>query len=396
MGDIAFTDVLFFIAIFPDKIGGMELFARQLAIELGNRGRSITFCFSTAPSESANPLFDLPNTQLVYLKQQKGFNLSTARNLWGLIRRVRPTTVVYSFGSIVSPLPWICRLAGIKCAIYNDHASRVPGGRSFGTAMRFAARCLTQPINSVIAVSEFVASSSINEKLHNAPTVTILNGVDLVRRKHSATREEFLKSYGIPQQRRIVSQLSWQIKEKGVDTFIAAAAEVLRIDSNVHFIIGGEGVDRTEFERLASSLGVSESVTFTGKIDDPVRSGFYPATDIFCLASRWSEACGLVLLEAMSFGVPIVASRVGGIPELVRDGIDGLLVSGNATAFATAISALLHDGGRRRIMGTSARQRVEESFDVRIMAVSYAEVLTRPLATRERSYFHEGTIAKVS
>jgi glycosyltransferase involved in cell wall biosynthesis len=374
------ASVLFFIAISPTKMGGLELFARYLALALERRGSDIVFCFSTPPSEAVRSLLDRPNTRLMHLRQQAGFSSFAARELWELVRLVRPATVVYSFGGILRSLPWICWLAGVRRVIYNDHASRVPGDCSGSSIKRFAARLLTHPVSSVIAVSEFVAASSRRERLHNAPVAVVPNGIELGRREHAATRQEFLASHGIPPERRVVSQLSWLVKEKGVDIFLRAAAEILRHRNDVHFVVGGEGAGRAGYEQLTRELGISGNVTFLGQLSDPVASGFYPASDIFCLASRWHEACGLVLLEAMSFGVPVVASRVGGIPEFVRDGVDGLLAGGDAAAFAAAIATLLQDEERRRRMGISARQRVEEAFDVRLMAERYADLLAGPAA----------------
>lgn len=379
------SDVLFFIAISPTKVGGIELFARNLALQLEKRQSTIVFCFSTPPSEEVAGLLHLPNTRLFDLRDQAEFSLSGGRKVWNMVRRVRPTTVVYSFGGILRPLPWICRLAGVKRVIYNDHASRVPGDDSGSRPKRALARLVTRPVSSVIAVSEFVAASSRREGLHSAPALAVPNGIDLSRRVASATREEFLMQYGIPRGRRIVTQLSWLVREKGVDIFLKAAADVLRHRADVHFVVGGEGAGRAEYEKMAKDLCISDNVTFTGKLADPIASGFYPASDVFCLASRWSEACGLVLLEAMSFGVPVVASRVGGIPEFVRDGIDGLLVDGEAAAFAGAITKLLQDEDRRQSMGASARQKVEQAFDVRLMAERYAELLAGPAITGDSS-----------
>jgi glycosyltransferase involved in cell wall biosynthesis len=372
------ADVLFFIDISPTKIGGIELFAQNLAQALERRRHTIAFCFSTPPIEAVSSLMNRPNTFLLHLGEQSGFSLRSAQGLWKLIRSVRPEAVVYSFGSIVRTLPWVCRLAGTKRVIYNDHASRVPGDDFASAAKRFAARLITRPVGLVIGVSEFVAASSRQEGLHNAAVLAIPNGIDLSRRGLSSSRMEFLTRYKIPGDRKIVSQLSWLVKEKGVDIFLMAAAEVLKQRCDVHFIVGGEGTHRAVYEQLARDLHISGNVTFTGQLTDPVVSGFYSASDLFCLASRWKEACGLVLLEAMSMGVPVVASDVGGIPEFVRDGIDGLLVRGDASDFCRAIVTLLQDEERRQKLGASARHRVEESFDVCLMAERYAELLAGP------------------
>ena len=369
------ADVLFLIAISPNKFGVLELFAQQLAADLERRGRSIAFCFATEPSAEVRGLLDRPNTRLVHLREQGEFSRTSVHKLWKLLKSVRPETVVYSFGGILRPLPWLCKLAGVERVIYNDHASRVPGDEAGSYLKNLAARAITHPVSAVIAVSEFVAERSRQEGLHGAPVVTIANGID-TQRRGPASGAEFRRRYGIPADKKVVSQLSWLVEEKGVDILLKAAAEVRRQRDDVHFLIGGDGRERKRYERMAAAAGLASDVTFTGPIADPLTSGFYPASDVFCLASRWYEACGAVLLEAMSFAVPVVASRLGGIPEFVRDGIDGLLSECEPEAFARALLTLLADDDRRRSMGESERQSVEQRFDVRRMAQRYGEFLS--------------------
>ena len=154
------SDVLFFIAISPTKVGGIELFTQHLAMALESRGCRITFCFSTPPNEVVQSLLNRPNTRLLHLRDQASFSLAASGELWRVLKRVRASTVVYSFGGILRPLPWICTLAGVDRVIYNDHASRVPDDDSGSTVKRMAARVITYPVKSVVAVSNLVASSS--------------------------------------------------------------------------------------------------------------------------------------------------------------------------------------------------------------------------------------------
>jgi glycosyltransferase involved in cell wall biosynthesis len=108
------------------------------------------------------------------------------------------------------------------------------------------------------------------------------------------------------------------------------------------------------------------------------------ASDVFVFPSVWDEALGYVLLEAMAMGVPVVASRVGGIPEVIRDGENGLLVAPrNASEIAQSVTRLLDDPVARERMGREGRRTVEERFSIASMvdatATVYAEVAGQPL-----------------
>ena len=121
-----------------------------------------------------------------------------------------------------------------------------------------------------------------------------------------------------------------------------------------------------ELQQLAVELGVSERIHWLGYCGDP--ASLLQASDIFVLAST-GEAFGLVLAEAMACGVPVVGSRSGAIPEIVEDGVTGLLVTPrDATSFADAIEKLARDEKLRRQMGASGLARVREKFSLEIDA----------------------------
>ena len=136
-------------------------------------------------------------------------------------------------------------------------------------------------------------------------------------------------------------------------------------------MVAGEGRDRARYEEQARGL----PVTFTGQIADPMTEGLYAASDVFCLPSRWQECCGLVNLEAMSFAVPVVATRIGGIPEYVTDGECGLLIEPTADDLASKLERLLDDPALRARLGEQAARRVRELYTIDGMAHRYAEAL---------------------
>ena len=130
-----------------------------------------------------------------------------------------------------------------------------------------------------------------------------------------------------------------------------AARLVIAEAEKVHFVLVGEGNDRPRFMKQAEEMGFNH-ITWTGLVDDPFAEGVYDAADIVCQASRWQEAFGQVIAEAMAFGKPLVATRVGGIPELIDHGQSGFLIDkGDSRALADRILQLAADRNLRLRMG---------------------------------------------
>ncbi len=152
------------------------------------------------------------------------------------------------------------------------------------------------------------------------------------------------------------------VRQKGVDVALQAFAKAHQAHPQSRFVIVGDGPARRELEAQAGRLALEESVIFAGWVEDA--SGLMPAFDMVVAPSRW-EGFGLVVLEAMSHGLPVIASRAGSFPEIVIDGETGLLVpSESPAALAKAIEELLVDPRRGAAMGRRGQSRAAESFSV--------------------------------
>ncbi len=167
-----------------------------------------------------------------------------------------------------------------------------------------------------------------------------------------------------------VGRLNYQ---KGYEFLLHALALI----PDAALVLVGDGEERGALERLASELGIAERVTFAGWHADP--RPWLPSFDVFAIPSRW-EGLPAVGIEAMFAGLPVVATRVDGIPEAVVDGKTGTLVPPeDPKALAEALVALLADPARRREMGELARRRAEETFNlktwIRAWESLYAELL---------------------
>jgi glycosyltransferase involved in cell wall biosynthesis len=136
--------------------------------------------------------------------------------------------------------------------------------------------------------------------------------------------------------------------------------------------IAGDGACAEELRRLVKELGISDVVRLLGEVQDV--PGLLARGSVFALSSL-TEGISLTIMEAMASGLPVVATRVGGNPEVVKDGETGLLVPvGDADALAAALLKLWRDSALRHEMGAAGRARIEEHFDVRKMVAAYEEI----------------------
>ena len=212
------------------------------------------------------------------------------------------------------------------------------------------------------------------------------NGIDLAKYGFSTSppegevaaqrrvggRSEMKAALGLDPSRKYVACVARFHPIKDHPMLIRAFALVALRLPDVALLLAGEGPDRGISEDLVRSLGISDRVKFLGvRKDVPALLG---AVDLFALTSI-SEAASLTLMEAMASGCPSVVTDVGGNPELVRRGIDGLLVPrGNAEACAEAMFRILSDPGLAERMGASARERAMEHFDLNRTVDRYCEL----------------------
>ena len=165
---------------------------------------------------------------------------------------------------------------------------------------------------------------------------------------------------------------------KGIEFAIRALQQpALAALPQVKLALVGDGAEAAAFRELAQRLGVEERVLFLGRKPHTEIARLYQAADIGLFPSIGDESFGITIAEAMAAGLPVVASHVGGIPEVVgNEGTAGMLVPpGDATAIATAIAALAGDAARRLALGQAARERIERLFTWRQAAQRLLDAL---------------------
>jgi phosphatidylinositol alpha-1,6-mannosyltransferase len=181
---------------------------------------------------------------------------------------------------------------------------------------------------------------------------------------------------GFPEGRVILTVGRWSgDRYKGVDTLITALPRLLTAWPELHLVVAGAGGEHAWLEQIADECGVRGHVHFLRGLSDAEIAACYSACEIFAMPSR-GEGFGLVYLEAMAYGKPVIGGSHGGAPEVIEDGKTGFLVEhGDADQLATSLQTLLADPALGREMGARGRERVEKEFHFDTFAKSLKQIL---------------------
>lgn len=287
----------------------------------------------------------------LYPGANTSFSWPALRSLTAHMRTWRPQ-VAHTHGSLAGRVA--AALAGARI-VYTKHGLAAAEEQAIQVrgAGRLAKRlAVTLLAHRIVAVSEAVKRALVAQGADPGRVRVIPGGVDLSQYESQA-----------PLAPGVLGALGRLQTEKGFDVLLRSLAE---LRGEARLLLGGEGLLAQELPRLAAELGVADAVEFRGFVTDV--PGFLAETGVFVLSSR-SEGLGLVLVEAMAAGRPVVATRVGGVPEVVVDGETGLLVEPeNPGALAAAVRRLLADPALAARMGQGGRRRAQEHFSARRMA----------------------------
>lgn len=173
------------------------------------------------------------------------------------------------------------------------------------------------------------------------------------------------------------------VPAKGQHILVEAMRRLSDRGRDVRLRMVGDGPDRASLEAMAHELGVAERIVFDGAVDQDRIREIYAEADAFVLPS-FAEGIPVVLMEAMAMQIPCVTTRITGIPELIRGGVDGILVApSDVDELAAAVEELIEDPDRRRQMGEAGRRRVEEKYHLERNTRRLASIFERRLAGRE-------------
>jgi len=228
--------------------------------------------------------------------------------------------------------------------------------------------------DAVTAVSEYLRRRTVEEFQIQRPIVVVPNFVDCNVYGHST--DQRLRGKFANSDEGILIHISNFRPVKRVEDVIEVFSRV-RKKTRARLLMVGDGPERPKAEWLAGTHGISEDVLFLGKQND--MNQLLSIADILLLPSEL-ESFGLVALEAMACEVPVIATKVGGIPEVVRDGVDGFLYDvGDVTAMSDGCLSILNDHKKRVEMGQQARSRARSEFCASKVVLKYEELYERTI-----------------
>ncbi len=310
---------------------------------------------------------------------------------WRIARHLRGSSIDVIHAHQMTPFVYgmVAKFMTGVPLILTEHGRLYPDVAS--ARRRAFNRIFGSSVDRITAVSGAVLRSLVTVEGFRPDVIEVLyNGVDVERLSrplsdhHTARRR-----IGVPPDARVIGTVGRLHPDKNYELLLRATA-ILRNDTlNVFLVIVGAGPEEERLRVLAGELGLSQRTVFLGERRDIEE--ILPAFDVFALPSR-TEGTPVTLLEAMAAGIPIVATAVGGVPELLDDGREALLVRVDASSdqgplapFAAALSRVLTDAELRCSLIGNARSRARRSFSRDAIFQRYQSLYDEVLAERRRS-----------
>lgn len=352
-------------------IGGAEQHLLALLPALRERGIDATFLSLDAGVDADRFHRALDQREIPWRRVPCGFDISPqlAVDVTRAVRDERPdlvhTHMVHAdaYGSLAAHL-WNVPFVSTR---HNDD-------RYLLGPFRYVDRALMHGVRRIVAISDAVRTFHIRSGLPAAKLETIHYGLDVLP---SAPSEQTPSELGVPDGAPLVLAIGRLIAQKDHATLLEAFARVSSERPDARLAILGWGPLEEEVKAHVSRLGLSEVVLVPGRVEP---RDWLARADVFAHTSRW-EGFGIVLLEAMLASLPVVATRVSAVPEIVVDGETGLLAApGDAPAIAAHLLSLLDDETRRTALGAAGLRRAREQFSVARMTDRTVAVYERAVA----------------
>jgi len=310
-----------------------------------------------------------PNVALYALHKQPGLGLGIHAKLFKLLRELRPAVLhTYNFACAEYAVPaWA---AGVPVRIHAEHGRDASDPQGLNRKHNFLRRALVPFIDRYVPVSHDLARWLGQVVRIPAPKLElIMNGVD-TERFAPGLPAAATPWTDAPFVIGTVGRLQ-DVKDQAslIDAFALLCAARPALRATMRLAIVGDGPLRASLAQRASQAGVADLVWFPGARNDIPE--LMRSFDLFTLSSI-AEGTPVTLLEAMACGLPVVATGVGGIPEVVQEGVSGALVpASNPQALADALAAYVDDPARVAAHGAAAREKIERHYSVAAMVGAY-------------------------
>ena len=395
--------ILLMAETYHPVLGGGEKHTRSLALGLARLGHPVVVITRRSSEDLAEVEVDGGVTihRVGPPGQGRSKKFAMVPGAFRLARKLaRTSDVLMNGGTRVLALPARLAIAGTPCALVlrpelNGELDgtlalwgRKPSGfeRSLVRAGARVRNGLLRRTGAVVAISEAIAREAVDAGFDPGKVHRIPHGIDMSEYAPATADEKrsIRSALGLPADRILIMYTGRLIEGKGLETLLAALRSLAELPS-WHLVLVGSGSGQVisieeKLRKEAESGALRGRVTFTGRVDKVAAP--LQASDIFAFPTL-DEALGMSAVEAQACGLPAVASRTGGVPDIIEDGVTGILVPpGEERALAEGLRALVTDPGLRARLGAAGRARMRERFAIDTMVTRYAG-LFESLSRRE-------------
>ena len=359
--------------------GGVDRYIRMLLKYLDKeKFENILVCSQDFHEEDYRDLVD-SFEQVEMTRAIGSSDLKAIKEVRALIKKYNPD-IVYAHSSKAGAITRVADIGLKNHCIYNPH------GWAFNMrcsakkkAMYTAIEKIAAPFcDKIICISDAEKQSALDKKICKEDKLQVIfNGVDIEAYENEVHGAVKRKDLNIPEDAFVVGMVGRISPQKAPDVFVKMAKQVKDEVPNAHFIIVGNGNQEDEIRKYAEDNDFSNSLHITGWVDNPM--SYVELFDVACLLSRW-EGFGLALPEYMMAGKPIVASRVDAIPNIIRNGENGLLVEvDDDIGTSKAVLRILREDGLRKKIVAQGLEDVHNRFNARRVSEEHSKLFNKEM-----------------
>lgn len=347
-----------------EAAGGVERYLETLFKYTDhNKIENILICSQNYDDKKIRQLVD----RLIVIRMEHQINgkadFNSIRTIRHYIKKIKPD-IIYAHSSKAGALARIADLGINNKIIYNPHGwafnMQQPAGKK--EMYKWIEKFLSCFCEKIVCISDAEMKSALREKICKLNKLQVIyNGIDLeaIKKVKIKTRQEFR----IPKDAFVIGQVGRLSKQKAPDTFVKAAKIIKQKIPNAYFLLVGDGELRGKIEKMVHEDGLDNSFMITGWVDNPI--AYMKIMNVGTLLSRW-EGFGLVLPEYMSCSVPVVATKVDAIPNIIQNKKNGSLVlKDKPVEISEAIIKIYENSDYRKSIVNQAKKVVDEKYNAR-------------------------------
>ena len=355
-----------------EAAGGVERYLETLFKSSKDKVENILVCSQNCDYEKFKKLAD----RVIVLKMahdiQPSSDIKVERTLRRIIKQLKPD-IVYAHSSKAGAFARIADLGLNNKVIYNPHgwAFNMQQSAKKKEMYRWVEKISAHFCDKIVCISDAERESALREKICKPNKLQVIyNGIDLEEIEKTAPMSR--AQLGIPEGAFVIGMVGRLSKQKAPDTFVKAAKLIKEKIPNAFFLMVGDGELRDQIENLISQYDLGSSFLITGWVDNS--TAYMKIMNVGMLLSRW-EGFGLVLPEYMACGIPIVATNVDAIPNIVKDGVNGMLVNKDSFVGVQKVcTGLKNDTELKDRIIASAKSMVKNKFGAKRVAKESIEL----------------------